>query len=332
MTRFSAILADNAWEFTTYSDKGAGRSPQAHYHTMTVDKMCDLPVEQVAADDCVLFLWAVDPRLPDAIRVGQAWGFEYKTVAFYRVKQVASRVQPTFLPVNHDFHWHMGTGYWTRANCEMCLLFTRGNPKRLSMNVRRLLVSPVQEHSRKPDEIHDRIEQLVAGPYLELFGRREREGWTVLGNEIDGRNLQESIQLIACQGDGTAIIPYDFADGLDDIRLAWEYEADTSWEETVIADEATDETLYRMLRFGDGVAVQVALWVMGIRKSRRYVFTLRRYCTHQIYGSLARQYLGWIEPVTETPDIIYGEPPLPLYGQLVKINNQSPTGEKEKVS
>ena len=77
----------------------------------------------------------------------------------------------------------MGLGYWTRANSEPCLLATRGKPKRLNADVRQGIIAPRREHSRKPDEVHGRIERLVAGPYLELFARAERPGWTVWGNE-----------------------------------------------------------------------------------------------------------------------------------------------------
>ena len=79
----------------------------------------------------------------------------------------------------------MGIGKWTRAEFEQCWLGTRGNPKRLNADVRQAIISPRREHSRKPAEIHDRIERLVAGPYLELFAREERPGWTVWGNETD---------------------------------------------------------------------------------------------------------------------------------------------------
>jgi N6-adenosine-specific RNA methylase IME4 len=195
--KFATIYADPAWNFVTYSDKGAGRSPEQHYQTMTVDDICALPIDAVAADDCALFMWAVDPRLPDALKVGATWGFEYKTVAFTWIKQVASRTQPSFLPVDHNFHWHIGNGYWSRSNPEMCLLFTRGKPKRLSMNVRQLLIAPVQEHSRKPDETYGRTEKLVGGDYLELFARRTRPGWTSLGNGIDGMSLEVSLVNLA---------------------------------------------------------------------------------------------------------------------------------------
>jgi N6-adenosine-specific RNA methylase IME4 len=78
----------------------------------------------------------------------------------------------------------MGMGYWTRANSEPCLLATRGKPKRLNADVRQGIIEPRREHSRKPDCVPGRIERLVAGPYLELFCRTTRPGWTVWGNQV----------------------------------------------------------------------------------------------------------------------------------------------------
>jgi N6-adenosine-specific RNA methylase IME4 len=80
---------------------------------------------------------------------------------------------------------HWGTGYWTRANAELCLLATKGAAKRRARNVHQVVIAPVAEHSRKPDKVSDRIERLVGGPYLEMFARRPRQGWTVWGNEVD---------------------------------------------------------------------------------------------------------------------------------------------------
>lgn len=101
-------------------------------------------------------------------------GFTYKTVAFTWVKKTKHGKD------------HMGTGYYTRANPEMCLLATKGKPlQRKSKSVRQLMVSPLREHSRKPDEIYDRIEELFDGPYLEIFARTRRSGWAALGNEVD---------------------------------------------------------------------------------------------------------------------------------------------------
>lgn len=152
---------------------------------MTIDDIKALPVADVAARDCVLILWYVAPLLPEALEVGRAWGFAYKTSGFTwaKLRRVSSKRHQL-----HDDHWHklfpIGTGYWTRANPEQCLLFTRGRPKRLSAAVRELIVAPRREHSRKPDEQYVSIEQLVAGPYLELFARSARPGWTAWGNEV----------------------------------------------------------------------------------------------------------------------------------------------------
>ena len=127
----------------------------------------------LAADDCALMLWAVMPELPGAIEVIEAWGFTYKTVGFVWVKQNRSG-EGLFT----------GMGYWTRANAEVCILATRGSPVRLAADVHQVIVSPVAEHSRKPDEARSRIERLLPGPYLELYGRRPSPNWTVWGNEV----------------------------------------------------------------------------------------------------------------------------------------------------
>jgi N6-adenosine-specific RNA methylase IME4 len=197
--RYRTILADPPWQMTMWSDKGKGRCPDGlvpgsrpdsyvarHYETMTMAQLRDLPVNHLAAPDCALFMWAIDPMLPEAIELGRHWGFDYKTVAFYWAK--TRRVGSKRGEDHEDFAdklFPMGTGYWTRANPEQCLLFTRGRPKRLSRAVRKLIVSPRQEHSRKPDDTHERIEALVEGPYLELFARAPRPGWDVWGNQTD---------------------------------------------------------------------------------------------------------------------------------------------------
>lgn len=175
--KYKAILADPPWTFATYSRKGKGRSAEAHYDCMSMHDIKTLPVAQWANDDCVLFIWTTDPMLPQALNVIAAWGFEYKTVAFTWAKAPRHWQAPLIsiaeLPI--------GTGYWTRANPEMCLLATRGAPKRISRSVRQLIVAPRREHSRKPDEIYGRIEALCEGPYLELFTRFPQNGWDSFG-------------------------------------------------------------------------------------------------------------------------------------------------------
>ena len=169
-TRYAVIYADPPWSFKTYSDKGKGRSSEAWYDCMSLEDIKAFSVIDLAAQDCVLLMWVTDPMLQAGLEVITAWGFRYKTVGFYWVKT------PTT--------W-FGNGYWTRANPEMCLLATRGHPHRISAGVRKLVEAPRREHSRKPDEVYERIEQLLSGPYLELFARVRRPGWDAYGHEVD---------------------------------------------------------------------------------------------------------------------------------------------------
>ena len=179
--KYGVIYADPPWRFKNFSDKGEGRNAISHYDCMTIDEICAMPIGDFAAEDCVLLLWAVDPLLPQAFKVIESWGFTFKTVGFYWAK--LNKNLSTGERSERDFF--CGLGYWTRANVEQCLLATRGSPDRLARDVRRLIVEPRREHSRKPDSVFKRIERLVAGPYLELFGRETRPGWDSLGDQVN---------------------------------------------------------------------------------------------------------------------------------------------------
>ncbi|MCK1583234.1 hypothetical protein IVB03_27650 [Bradyrhizobium sp. 168] len=172
--RFGSIGADPQWKFLTRSAAGEGRSANIHYKTEEVDRIKDLPVNELLADDGAFYMWMVDWCPQDALDLLAHWGLKHITTAFTWVKQNAS-----------GEGWHMGQGYWTRANPEQCWLATKGNPKRLYADVRQLIVAPVMEHSRKPDEWLDRIERLTEGDYLELQARRPRNGWTSWGDELE---------------------------------------------------------------------------------------------------------------------------------------------------
>jgi N6-adenosine-specific RNA methylase IME4 len=186
--RASTILADCPWQFVTWShcglagdktqDNRSQRSRAAPYKTMPIEEICTLPVEALAAKDCVLFFWVVRTRLWDAMEVIRRWGFGKPTSVAFGWFKGEDEENP------EDIQVPMGTGYWTRAGFEQCWIATRGNPRRLYADVREVIIEPRREHSRKPDCVHDRIERLVAGPYLELFARRERPKWTTWGNEI----------------------------------------------------------------------------------------------------------------------------------------------------
>jgi N6-adenosine-specific RNA methylase IME4 len=185
---FGAILADPPWHFHTWSLNGRDRSPDKHYCTMRLADIAALDVQFVALDNCILFIWATWPLLNEALAVIESWGFNYKTCAFCWMKAHAGQLDM----LRDDLDPLIGTGYWTRANSEVCLLATRGKPKRLNADVRQGIIAPGREHSRKPDGIHERIERLAAGPYLELFARQTRPGWTCWGNEVSKFDRSQS--------------------------------------------------------------------------------------------------------------------------------------------
>lgn len=177
---FGAILADPPWHYDVWAE-GSARNASAKYKTMTCQDIAEMPVGGLASDNCALFVWITWPRLLESIETIKQWGFTYKTCGFAWLKADVSTVNMFPDPVDVQ----IGMGYWTRANSEVCLLATRGKPKRLNADVRQGIIAPSREHSRKPDGIHERIERLVAGPYLELFARQKRPGWTVWGNQTD---------------------------------------------------------------------------------------------------------------------------------------------------
>lgn len=174
MKKYNIIYADPPWAYKVWSKKGMGRSAENHYPTMTVKDIKALPVAELADKDCALFLWITFPMLQEAWGVLEAWGFTYKSVAFVWIKQ--NRKAPTLF-------W--GMGHWTRANAELCVIATKGKPKRQSKGVHQVIISPVEEHSKKPDEVRKRIVELMGDlPRIELFARQITPGWDVWGNEV----------------------------------------------------------------------------------------------------------------------------------------------------
>lgn len=177
--KYSIIYADPPW---SYEDKAlaGNRGAGCKYDVQSADWINNLPVSRIAAPDCALFLWVTMPKLNEVFpTLFEKWGFEYKTNAFTWVKR--NRVSPS---------WFMGMGCWTRANAELCLLATRGNPKRLDAGVHSVIDAPIGRHSEKPAETRDRIVRLMGDlPRIELFARQAAPGWDCWGNQAPDADL-----------------------------------------------------------------------------------------------------------------------------------------------
>ena len=174
MKCYGAILADPPWQFEAYSGpRVAQRAEKQHYDVMPTASLTDVALP--AADPCALFLWVIDSHLDQGISLMKAWGFDYKTIAFIWVKTCK----------NDPTRPRMGMGLWTRKQAEVCILGTRGKVPRRDKGVRQVIMAPRREHSRKPDEVYERIERLVDGPYLELFARQSWPNWDSWGDETD---------------------------------------------------------------------------------------------------------------------------------------------------
>jgi N6-adenosine-specific RNA methylase IME4 len=188
--KFGVIAADPPWHFKArtalqMSNWTSRRDAEKHYTVLGIEDIQALPVADLASKDgCHLFLWTTGPCLPLAFDVIKAWGFRYSSMAFtwVKLKRSYNALQLRTLPLTAT-DLHTGLGLTTRKNAEFCLLARRGNCKRISKSVREIILSPVREHSRKPDEFYERVPQYAAGPYLDLFSRQTRPGWTTWGKE-----------------------------------------------------------------------------------------------------------------------------------------------------
>lgn len=169
--KYNIIYADPPW---SYQDKKCNGNCENHYSTMKIEDICNLPIKNMLEENSVLFLWTTYPMLQEAMKVIKSWGFNYKTIAFQWVKK--NKKSESFF---------FGLGRWTRGNTECCLLAVKGKPKRISNKVSQLIIQPIREHSRKPDETRDRIVELMGDlPRIELFARQYADGWDCWGNEV----------------------------------------------------------------------------------------------------------------------------------------------------
>lgn len=178
---FQIIYADPPWMYRNYnysetkSGSRAKRGVAKEYPCMTPDEICKLPIQSIAADDCLLAMWWVPPMPMEALRVVEAWGFKLKTMKGF-----------TWHKTTKNGKSHFGMGNYTRANTEDCLFAVRGKPKRISASVRQFIESPLGTHSSKPPEIRRKLVELMGDvSRVELFARTAPEGWSVWGNEIE---------------------------------------------------------------------------------------------------------------------------------------------------
>ena len=170
--KYKIIYAAPPW---SYKDKAlaGNRGACCKYPVMSIDEIKNLPVKDIADDDCILFMWVTFPKLNECFEVIKEWGFEYKTNAFTWVKKYKN---------GDNF---MGMGRWTRANAEICLLATKGKPKRVNAGVRQIIESVPEKHSKKPDIVRDKIVELCGDlPRLEMFARNKSVKWETWGNEV----------------------------------------------------------------------------------------------------------------------------------------------------
>ena len=171
--KYNIIYADPPW---SYKDKAlaGNRGACCKYPVMNLADICNLPIKDISAEDCVLFLWVTMPKLNECFELIKKWGFEFKTCAFTWIKQNKK---------SDSLFW--GMGRWTRANAEICLLATKGKPKRVASNVHSVVMSKIEEHSKKPSEVRSRIVDLLGNlPRIELFARQHADGWDCWGNEV----------------------------------------------------------------------------------------------------------------------------------------------------
>jgi len=172
--KYDVIYADPAWTYNTKENLAKksilNGKLNTHYKTMTIKELAELPIDNIVNKDCMLFMWVVSPMLDDGIDLMKKWGFKYSTIAFIWHKQ---RTNP---------------GHYTMSECEICVVGKKGKipTPRGSRNQRQFLSELRTKHSKKPDEIRNRIERMFPDQNkVELFARENHEGWDAWGNEVD---------------------------------------------------------------------------------------------------------------------------------------------------
>jgi N6-adenosine-specific RNA methylase IME4 len=183
--KYNIIYCDPPW---CYRDKAlAGkRGAGCKYQVHDTEWLKSIPIQNIAAKDCALFLWVTMPKMNEVFDLMSAWGFHYKTVAFTWIKKNK---------VSDSLFWGMGN--YTRANAELCLLATKGKIERVNRGIHSVVYSKIEKHSKKPPEVRNRIVSLFGNlPRIELFATERVDGWDSIGNAIDGMDINDAISLL----------------------------------------------------------------------------------------------------------------------------------------
>lgn len=181
--KYNIIYADPAWSYRDYTSRevaernlnnNSKKSVVMKYDVMKTQDLCDLPIKDICAEDCILFMWVTMPKLNECFDLMKSWGFKYSTCGFTWIKKNKKNTSTNF--------W--GMGRWTRSNAELCLIGIKGKPQRVSKSIHSVIETPIEEHSKKPDCVRDKIVELCGDiPRIELFARQSAEGWDCWGNE-----------------------------------------------------------------------------------------------------------------------------------------------------
>lgn len=173
--KYQIIYADPPWSFNNKNTGGSLTSGSHNqYNTMTVGEICNLPVKDITDEDCILFMWWVASQPQEALKVVESWGFTIKTMSGFN-----------WIKTTKTGKLFFGLGFWTRAGSELCLIATKGKPKKQSSSIRSVILEQILTHSEKPQKFRDLIIELVGDvPRIELFARRKPQGWDVWGDEV----------------------------------------------------------------------------------------------------------------------------------------------------
>jgi len=173
--KYNVIYADPPWSFKNKNTGGGLKSgASSHYETMTIEEMCNIPINEIADDNCVLFMWWVGSQPKEAIMLAESWGFKIKTMTGFNWVKTTKLGKLFF-----------GMGFWTRQGSECCLIAIKGKPKRIDASIRSVIAEQIDVHSKKPDIFRKQIVKLIGDvPRIELFARNKSVGWDAWGNEI----------------------------------------------------------------------------------------------------------------------------------------------------